>query len=89
MVSYWRDNLFISKLFKGLLFLVFLQMFFISYIHAADEPHPYVIFKDDFEDQTANKWQIEIPPNAPEGSSWSILLDEGSNVLSLQGLVDA
>ena len=87
MVQYWSENQFILKLFKGLLLVVFIQICFISNVRAIGESHSYVIFRDDFEDRSLDKWVIEIPPDAPEGSTWNILLDEGSIVLSLQGHV--
>jgi cytochrome c-type biogenesis protein CcmE len=52
---------------------------------AADEAeHNYVVFQDDFEDGEAGDWTIEIPDDAPLGSSWAVELDDGNHVLSMR-----
>ena len=52
---------------------------------ADDAEHTYVIFEDDFEDGEAGDWTINIPDEAPPGSSCAVELDDGNYVLSSRG----
>jgi hypothetical protein len=50
--------------------------------------HNFLIFRDNFEDFNVENWLMQSTDPADEGT-WSIVLHEGNNVLSLQGNMDA
>ena len=60
------------------------QIYFgsIASVAADDTEHTYVVFQDDFEDGEAGDWTINIPDEAPLGSSWAVEPDDGNYVLS-------
>lgn len=72
-----------------LMLLLISQIYFgsMSSIAADYGEHAYVIFQDDFEDGEAEDWIINIPDEAPPGSSWAVELDDGNYVLSERGHV--
>jgi len=59
----------------------------IASVAADDEEQTYVLFQDDFEDGEAEDWRINIPDEAPSGSSWRVELDYGNYVLSERGQI--
>ena len=74
------------------LYLVFLCSLILGSMNLPDattaEGYDYLVFNIDFEDRNLDDW--EITRNDPENQgTYSILLHEGSNVLSLQGGLDA
>jgi hypothetical protein len=50
-----------------------------------DTLHLYIIFQDDFETGDAGDWTINIPPEAPQGSSVTVETDDGNQVLCSRG----
>jgi len=50
--------------------------------------HNYLIYKDDFEDFKINDWFMN-PSDQDNKGTWSIVIHEGNNVLSLEGNMDA
>ena len=76
---------------KPLMLLLFLLLTFktINIPNTSSEDdkhnHTYTLFHDDFETGEAADWTINIPPEAPHGSSMTIELVEGNHVLCSRG----
>lgn len=83
-MAYFRDG-------RPFILLVVLLMVFQIYpglkvtIAEEDAEHTYIIFEDDFKDGEAEDWSLNIPDEAPPGSSWAVELDDGNHVLRAKG----
>lgn len=70
-----------------LLFLLLTLKINVSNTSSEDDElnHTYTLFQDDFEKGEAADWTINIPPEAPHGSSMTIELVESNQVLCSRG----